>query len=580
MAVIGNIIIGMKASTGALSKGLKSAAGAVTGFGSAINAINPALLTFGGNIASSVVNPLKDMVVQAFDSIDSLGDTAAKIGTTTEALSRLQWAAQMTGSSSESLNAGLQKMNVQLAKAKAGDATSRTLQKIGLNAEELKSMDPAAAFKEIAGGIANIENPADKAATAMQLFGKGGVDLIGTLSAGTAEIDALAAESDLLGNTIKDVDAANIGAAKDAMDKFWQAIQNVANLIAIQLAPFITDLINKFLEWSTTSINVGDIVKGAFWVVSKAIGIVMDVIHTLKLAFLGLQALITKGIAYLVDGFGFLAKGIQAVANMIPGVETNFSDFFDVVGEDLHKLATEQFENLNEQFLADPPSVGIDNWFNSINEGAKQATTAVDETKKAINSLSDEYLDMTDKVNELEASLKLQIDTWGMTSNEVEIFKLKQAGATDAMLENIKAMDKELQLLEKMKKNEEELNEAAKRVFEDTRTPMEQFETEIGKLQQLFNLGLINKDTFERAKLKAEKDILGGQDDGPQFASAMEQGSQAAREVVLKQMFGAQNDPMKPLEKLEKEQLNKWDIAIPLLRKISNPADADVIVTV
>lgn len=91
-------------------------------------------------------------------------------------------------------------------------------------------------------------------------------------------------------------------------------------------------------------------------------------------------------------------------------------------------------------------------------------TIAVDE---AAAKLAEAY-------KKLDASLREQLNTWGMTANEIAIYKLEVMGLEAPLVRFAKAQAENIEMLDR-----------AKSVFDATRTPLERYETQIGKLSEM-----------------------------------------------------------------------------------------------
>lgn len=168
---------------------------------------------------------------------------------------------------------------------------------------------------------------------------------------------------------------------------------------------------------------------------------------------------------------------------------------------------------------------------------------------KAQQKAADELMKAS---NSLISGLQLEVDTWGMSSRQVDILKLSQMGAADATLDMASALDAQLTSLEATKKAIEEnvrarekLAESAAQIFADTRTPLEKLQTDLLDLAKLFDAGLISVDTFSRAIAQKEAAISGtpAAPSGPQRPAALERGTAAA----FSKSFGA--DPVAAMTK-------------------------------
>jgi len=142
------------------------------------------------------------LVKGAIDSADELNKLSQKIGISVEALSTLQFAAQLSDVGLDTLKTGLKGLSANLTEARAGLGEGAAIfQALGISVEDtagnLKSSDTI--LLEIADRFAIFEDGATKTALAVKLFGKSGMDMIPFLNQGSSGIRALMQEAERLG---------------------------------------------------------------------------------------------------------------------------------------------------------------------------------------------------------------------------------------------------------------------------------------------------------------------------------------------------------------------------------------------
>ena len=107
------------------------------------------------------------------DGLDKLNDLSDATGATVEGLSALEDVAARTGTNIDTVGDALVKMNLFLtAASKPGSDAAEALKAIGLNATELKRLDPAVALQKVAVALAGYANDGTKARLVQELFGK------------------------------------------------------------------------------------------------------------------------------------------------------------------------------------------------------------------------------------------------------------------------------------------------------------------------------------------------------------------------------------------------------------------------
>jgi hypothetical protein len=113
-----------------------------------------------------------------------LNDLSAATGINVTELQRLDYAGQQVGVSLDSVASGVEKLQKNLV---AGDAAD-TVEKLGLNVDALRKMDPGDMFEAISARIAEIPDPAERTATAVALLGKSGAELLPLMTANINEL--------------------------------------------------------------------------------------------------------------------------------------------------------------------------------------------------------------------------------------------------------------------------------------------------------------------------------------------------------------------------------------------------------
>ena len=581
MGIIDNIALGFSVQTSALSKGLAKAKDDLNSFGSSITSVQGLFLGLAGALGVGLsVDAFASMVKGGLDAIDVLNDTAIRLNATTQALSALNFAAKLDGSSAEDLAKALTKMQVNLGKA---DGDKNPFSAIGLSLDELKGKDPTAQFTTIAEALSQIDDPAQRAAQAQAIFGKGASSVMQLIMEGKGGIEEMTAEFEALGLGISSLDASKAAETNDALDKIGMVIQGLKNKLASELAPFITAIANKFLDWAKSGQNMGVTVTSAVEMVAKGIAFAADIVDVFKLGWDLAQAGITKAIAVIVRAIAAMSSGIEAFINLLPGVKVNFTSTMNAIADDLDKLAGNQFKKFQDDLVAPSSGDKVTKMFDSIKNSAGDATNGI---KNFGEAATEGMNDATKSAEKLIDKLTLQIATFGMSSAEAEIFKLQQEGASDATIGQAQGLADQLKGLEDNKKaqadlakaNEKIMNEGEK-IFESTRTPIEKYEKTIADLNQLLSVGAIDQDTFNRASDKAATDLKGTGDKTVEtkFASAATFGSAAARTAILQNQTGGK-DPMTDIKNINAEQLVVQKTANDLLTKlVTNGGGVDVI---
>lgn len=259
MARVVRITADIEARTGKLQKGLKRARVQTKGFVKSMLAMPGPLKAIAAAAAATLgARAIGGMIKEQFVLVDALAKTSDMLGIQTEALAGLQFAANITGVSTEGMNKALGKMLKTISDADVGLSTAkRAFDELGLSVSEIKQLDAEQQFAVIADAINGVGNQADKTRIAMDIFGRSGGALLNTLALGSEGLADFRKQAEQLGIAISRTDAAKIESANDAYAGMKEAIGGVFRSLAVQLAPIleaifdaITNMLVQAGDWS------------------------------------------------------------------------------------------------------------------------------------------------------------------------------------------------------------------------------------------------------------------------------------------------------------------------------------------
>jgi chemotaxis protein histidine kinase CheA len=156
-----------------------------------------------GVIKTVVAGAVGFLAHQAFASADATAKLALKLNSTTEALSQLDYVAERSGVSNETVANALRDMgkNASLAAAGQGEAKN-ALQALGISAERFKQLRAEDQLLVMAQALQGVQDPADKSRLAMQVMGEAGGEMIKIMAGGPEPIRQLMRQADSLGLTL------------------------------------------------------------------------------------------------------------------------------------------------------------------------------------------------------------------------------------------------------------------------------------------------------------------------------------------------------------------------------------------
>lgn len=315
---------------------------------------------------------------------DELGKISDKFGVSTRAISSLDYAAGLAGVSTQALAGSFRFMQRSLVEASEGsEVQAAAFEKLGLKASDLIKMKPDEAFKLIADRLSQVENPAQKAAIAMDIFGRAGADIIPLIKDGAAGLAAMQEEADRFGLTISRVDAGALEAANDSVAKIGAAANGAARQFAVGLAPAISTTLERIMKgvdvadgFRKAGSAIGEAFIVAFEVIGQAVQKAMIMFDKLKLKILEATKAFREwagmDTAVVDANMGFLKTQINRDETNLQLAENN-------KGTGLYASYMREVERLEKENTRE--KVGLGNW-------SKNTSTALDETTTAATKLA------------------------------------------------------------------------------------------------------------------------------------------------------------------------------------------------
>lgn len=411
-ATIGRVSAVFTASTSGLTSGINQAnrsmasmqrsVSSLRGSMSSLVAIQGAQLF--GSIVSGVsraIAGLAGMARAQAEVVDQTSKMAQRLGMTYGQLAGLALAGDLAGVSLDKIGAAATKADVAFVKASQGSKQAiAAFGTLGLSVAELERMSAAERFDAIAAAIAALPAEAQRAAIAVQIFGRAGAELLPLFNQGAEGIAAARAEAEAFGLTLTNAQGQNIESMNDAFTRAGQAIAGVVQQVEAYLAPAIDGIVTQFSDFiaSAGGANIGQnigrgLIAGAEYLASVADTVVanfggafeylskvwqrasavMDgmnrVASFLNGVFASFQAAMAITVKQLSSIVAFLMQGIQKLSYVNPGVRfaagsqidqvTAAAVAFDQsVGESMTAYTTEALDSFASALGAEAATAG------------------------------------------------------------------------------------------------------------------------------------------------------------------------------------------------------------------------------
>ncbi len=176
-----------------------------------------------------------------FSSVGTeLEHMSKRTGIAVEALSELKFAAEESGTDLAGLEGAIRKMQKALGEAETGSGEAAAkFAAIGVSISSLQGLTPDAQFEKIAEAIGAINDPAQRAAAAISIFGKTGTIILPLVE----NVKELREKAKELGVTMSADTAKDAATFHNAMGALGQQFQAVAIAIGASIAPALTALV-------------------------------------------------------------------------------------------------------------------------------------------------------------------------------------------------------------------------------------------------------------------------------------------------------------------------------------------------
>lgn len=468
MANISTLTVSLVADTAKFASGLKKAKTASERFSKAAGGAFK-LLAVG---AAALGGALVALTVKSLALVDQQRKTARTLGTTQAVFAGLSLAAGIAGVSVESFSKALKRQAKSIVDANDGLQTqARAFERLNLNTKELIKLPVEDQFKKITTALGTVENATLKVAIASDIFGAKNADLINILELGEEGLDGFIDKVKELGVALEEDQTAAIETANDAVLIFKTSLTGLGNQLAARFAPLITasaEALTEFVSQITKS------VPKLFAFASGILGIRREL------------ATLT-----LVD----VAEELKLVTRE------------NELAQDALALFEERISSFSDTAIIDAKQLG----------GFDKLVAKVQETEKRFN-------DLITRRRELKAVLsgddikkdEEDEDVIGFIDiKAIRALRMEVTPELEAFRERVKAAKAE-----------------AARIFDLTRTPIQNFIIQMGKAREAVKLGDLSKDDFEIFRMQLLDTLVGAETDFDTFATNVSTfAEQAARNM-------------------------------------------------
>ena len=357
------------------------------------------------------------LISNSLKATDALAKTAGKIGTTTEALSALQYAGQLTGVEVNTMNMALQRFTRRASEAAVGTGEAKgAIRELGIDARELVQLPLDQRMLVLADAFSGVQSESDRLRLAFKLFDSEGAALVNTLSQGRDGLAQMLGEAHTLGLVMSSDAAAGVEDANNAITRMMSVSKGLVAQFTAALAPAIEFVANSlttfsqglmkseggarefainsasaFLEFASSALNnferfVNGVITGFNMIIGAA----------------NLFSPVISGINYLFDA---LVEGIKGQINTI-------ISFTQLIDRALERFGKKPIFNL-EQFNLEPVTFALQTFekidrvdFSGTVNGLRGIADLVRETAEVATTAGDAIQTMAAPPSNFEAFIE------------------------------------------------------------------------------------------------------------------------------------------------------------------------------
>ena len=244
MAGIGDLVARLAVDNAPFRKGLQQSTGHMKSFVQGISGLIKTGVVGGLGLATAGVFALNKQM----GSLDRTAKVSRNSGLGAETVAALGFAAEQSGGSIEGANQVIRDFTKRVGEAQNGSQGAiDVFEQIGIGVDSLASMGADQRLDAVFDGLAGIEDPAQRSAAAMQIFGEQGSALNNLFEQGSEGLAAFKAEAKDLGLGFDSEELAQVEAANDAINRVKRGFSAMASTVAVEAAPAI----ESFFTWMT-----------------------------------------------------------------------------------------------------------------------------------------------------------------------------------------------------------------------------------------------------------------------------------------------------------------------------------------
>ena len=301
---------------GGFGEALRNAAEAAGGaFSAGVEAVLGAMAAV-GSAAVAALGEAFGMAQDAGKYADELMTLSSQVGVDTDTLQQWQYASAFVDTSVDTITGSLTKLTKSMASAQGGSkGTQEAFVKLGVSWTDFDGQlrDSEDVFWDAIDALGQIENPTERDALAMELFGKSAKELNPLIEAGSRAVRDLGREAQAMGTVFSQENLEKMGAFDDAMERFKATGTALKNSIGLVMIPAFQPLVDAASE------SMGKVAKALQEGVdpTELEGLLDEVINTAMSALDEVLGLVERGLSTLSR---LVTRAVTHIAEALPGM--------------------------------------------------------------------------------------------------------------------------------------------------------------------------------------------------------------------------------------------------------------------
>lgn len=408
MASLGAMSVEITADTSGLEQGTRRAGSSLNSIGVKAGKIAGKMAALGAAAAAAGAAIGAKLYSNGAKFIDQQAKMARTLDGSIDGLRALQIAASDAGTSENVAADAAQRLNGRLAEAARGTGrAAEALDRLGLSASQLQNMDVDERMATLADRMNELDYSSGQAIDTLRDFGVRNREMALMLIDGGDAIRGAREEVDAFGLSLSEVDAAKVESANDAMGRIGRTMEGIQNAIAIEFAPLVNELSDRFNELSKENEGFGNIATQAAQSVSLGFAKVADVFRGLQIAIKGIEVIvvgvwrvfnnaslqiwesfsqlvdgITSGVNKVIRGMNAIGASIDEIPKMSNSQFMRDARRFD---DELGQILADKNLELHELAATEMPSDQIMQFFEDVKKRSQEMAEQVIADRNSIS---------------------------------------------------------------------------------------------------------------------------------------------------------------------------------------------------